>query len=174
MKEQKEDEGMNEERIGAAAADERGEAVGGETARREAGEPALPETEPRTAGREAGAEDGETGTAAGATHSAEPEKTADELREELNRARERVTQLERERILLGQGVPEDDLDYYVFKIGKLAGPEMDFDAAAREYLKEHGVHAAALTQRSTGASLSGRAARTRSTSDTMNRLLRGM
>ena len=106
---------------------------------------------------------------------AEPaEEETEELRAELSRTRERVTQLERERILLGQGVTEDDLDYYVFKIGKLVSPEKDFDTAAKEFLKEHSAHTRGLTQRSTGASLTGRASRSQSTNDTMNRLLRGM
>ena len=95
------------------------------------------------------------------------------LREELNRVQERVTQLERERILLSQGVAEDDLDYYVFKIGKLMRADGDFAEAAKDYLKEHGTPQRGQPQRSTGASLSGRAARPQSTNDTMNRLLRG-
>ena len=61
---------------------------------------------------------------------------AEELQAELSKARERVTQLERERTLLSQGVPEEDLDYYVFKIGKLVSDEKDFDTAAREFLKQ--------------------------------------
>lgn len=118
----------------------------------------------------------EAGDAGGRTEtggSAETAGKAEELRAELGRARERVIQLERERILLGQGVPEDDLDYYVFKIGKLVSPEKDFRTAAKEFLKEHGAHPRGPAQRSTGASLSGRPARTQSTNDTMNRLLRG-
>ena len=117
----------------------------------------------------------ETGTeTAGATGTdAAPAETDDGLREELERTRERVTQLERERILLGQGVPEDDLDYYVFKIGKLVSDDKDFSAAAKEYLKQHGTGQRGFGQRSTGASLSGRAARPQSCNDTMNRLLRG-
>ena len=109
----------------------------------------------------------------GSPDAAETGEKADELRAELGRARERVTQLERERILLGQGVPEDDLDYYVFKIGKLVSAEKDFRTAAKEFLKEHGAHPRFPAQRSTGASLTGRTTRTQSTSDTMNRLLRG-
>jgi hypothetical protein len=84
-----------------------------------------------------------------------------------------VTQLERERVLLSQGVPEEDLDYYAFKIGKLAGGEKDFETAAKEFLKEHAAQRRGGLPRSTGASLSARAARTQSTNDTMNKLLRG-
>ena len=98
---------------------------------------------------------------------------AEELRAELSRARERVIQLERERTLLSQGVPEEDLDYYVFKIGKLVSDEKDFDTAAKEFLKQRASERRAAAPRSTGASLSGRPSRPRSTNDTMNRILRG-
>ena len=99
---------------------------------------------------------------------------AAELRAALSRAEERVTQLERERALLSQGVPEEDLDYYVFKIGKLVTGEKDFNTAAKEFLKQHGTVYRAPAPRSTGASLAGRASGPRSTNDTMNRILRGV
>ena len=98
---------------------------------------------------------------------------AEELRAELSRTRERVTQLERERSLLTQGVPEEDLDYYVFKIGKLVSEEKDFETAAKEFLKLRASDRRAAAPRSTGVSLSGRPSRPRSTNDTMNRILRG-
>ena len=98
---------------------------------------------------------------------------AEELQAELSKARERVTQLERERTLLSQRVPEEDLDYYVFKIGKLVSDEKDFDTAAREFLKQRASERRAAAPRSTVASLSGRPSRPRSTNDTMNRILRG-
>ena len=94
------------------------------------------------------------------------------LRRALEEARERVTRLEQERMLLGRGVPEEDLDYYVFKIGQLTGPEKDFAAAAKEFLRSHAPRSAAVF--STGASLAGRAERPRSASDVMNRLIRGI
>ena len=98
---------------------------------------------------------------------------AEDLRAELSRTRERVTQLERERSLLTQGVPEEDLDYYVFKIGKLVSEEKDFEAAAKEFLKQRASERRAAAPRSTGASLAGRPSSPRSTNDTMNRILRG-
>lgn len=98
---------------------------------------------------------------------------AEELRAELSLTRARVTQLERERTLLSQGVPEEDLDYYVFKIGKLVSEEKDFETAAKEFLKQRASDRRAAAPRSTGASLSGRPSRPRSTNDTMNRILRG-
>ena len=103
----------------------------------------------------------------------EEQDGAEELQAELSKARERVIQLERERTLLSQGVPEEDLDYYVFKIGKLVSDEKDFDTAAREFLKQRASERRAAAPRSTGASLSGRPSRPRSTNDTMNRILRG-
>ena len=99
---------------------------------------------------------------------------AAELRAALTRAEERVTQLERERALLSQGVAEEDLDYYVFKIGKLMTGGKDFDTAAKEFLKQNGAARRASAPRSTGASLSGRVSVPRSTNDTMNRILRGI
>ena len=98
---------------------------------------------------------------------------AEELRAELSLTRARVTQLERERTLLSQGVPEEDLDYYVFKIGKLVSEEKDFETAAKEFLKLRASDRRAAAPRSTGVSLSGRPSRPRSTNDTMNRILRG-
>ena len=104
---------------------------------------------------------------------ADPGKDAAELRAALSRAEERVTQLERERALLSQGVPEEDLDYYIFKIGKLMTGEKDFDTATKEFLKQHGAPRRASAPHSTGASLAGRATAPRSTNETMNRILRG-
>ena len=106
-------------------------------------------------------------------HAREDRDGAEELRAELDKARERVTQLERERTLLSQGVQEEDLDYYVFKIGKLVSEEKDFESAAKEFLKQHTSERRAVAPRSTGASLSGRPSHPRSTNDTMNRILRG-
>ena len=131
-----------------------------------------------TAEENGGIEDGsaepeaeENGAAEG--HAAEDRDGAEELRAELSKARERVIQLERERTLLSQGVPEEDLDYYVFKIGKLVSEEKDFETAAKEFLKQRVSDRRAAAPRSTGASLSGRPSRPRSTNDTMNRILRG-
>ena len=131
-----------------------------------------------TAEENGGIEDGsaepeaeENGAAEG--HAAEDRDGAEELRAELSRVRERVTQLERERTLLSQGVPEEDLDYYVFKIGKLVSEEKDFETAAKEFLKQRASDRRAAAPRSTGASLSGRPSHPRSTNDTMNRILRG-
>ena len=131
------------------------------------------QNEPASAGRTPGKAASDSPEAAGAGRkdgaAAGARDTAEELWAALTRARERVTQLERERDLLSQGVPEEDLDYYVFKIGKLVSEEKDFATAAKEFLKQH----RSAAPRNTGASLAGRTARPRSTNETMNRILRG-
>ena len=98
---------------------------------------------------------------------------AEALRRELDLARERVTRLERERVLLSRGVPEDDLDYYLFKIGRLVTPEKDFSAAAKDFLQQHRPRQAAGPTLSTGASLASAAPRPQTPNEAMNRLIRG-
>ena len=95
-----------------------------------------------------------------------------QLQKDLEDARQRVQQLERERWLLSQGVPEDDLDYIAFKADALVTPEKDFAAAAKEYLKKHrGLHAGGI---STGIGLGGQlGSRPPGINETMNRLIRG-
>ena len=93
------------------------------------------------------------------------------LRRELESARERVTQLERERWLTARGVPEEDLDYCVYKIGKMTGEGKDFAAAAEEFLQARRARARAAVN--TGASLADRAVHPASASETMNRIIRG-
>lgn len=115
----------------------------------------------------------ESSGSGGAAENGSGSSEAETLREALSRAQERVTQLERERILLAQGVAEDDLDYYVFKIGKLTENGKSFSAAAKEFLKQQSAQHRAALRRSTGASLSGRTGGALSTNETMNRLLRG-
>ena len=93
-----------------------------------------------------------------------------ELRRELDLARARVEELERERLLISKGVPEEDLDYYVFKIGRLVTPEKDFATAAKDYLRQHRPRPVL----NTAASLTPTAAPTpQSPNDVMNKLLRG-
>ena len=100
------------------------------------------------------------------------EEPQEDLRHELDEANAKVEQLERERFLLLQGVPEEDLDYCVFRIGKMVSAEKDFRAAAKEFLKRHETGAGGPGFR-TGASLSGRSPKTPPTAnETMNRLLR--
>ena len=109
-----------------------------------------------------------------------PEETAPEpdgrdeeleqLRADLETARGQVTRLEHERYLLQRGVPEEDLDYYLFKVEKMESAQDDFKKAARDYLKAHPIKRTAV---SSGAELSeSRKSKPQSASELMNSLLR--
>ena len=94
----------------------------------------------------------------------------EQLRADLESARGQVARLEHERILLGSGVPEEDLDYYTFKIERMEGAQDDFAKAAKEYLKAHPIRRASV---SSGAELGGsRRARPQTANELMNQLLR--
>ena len=87
----------------------------------------------------------------------------------LNEVEAKLTQIERERYLLGKGVPEKDLDYYVFKISKEVTDENPFEKAAEAFLQDfEGVPVAKFD---TGANLSGGAS-TLSANDQMNQIFR--
>ena len=111
--------------------------------------------------------------------SSQESETADEdrdssevekLKEELESVRGQVTRLEHERYLLSRGVPEEDLDYYAFKIEHMEGAKSDFRKAAKEYLKAHPVRRTAV---SSGADLTaGSTRRPATSSELMNQLLR--
>ena len=92
------------------------------------------------------------------------------LREELESVRGQLARMEHERYLLSRGVPEEDLDYYAFKIEHMDGAGADFQKAAKEYLKAHPVR---RTTVSSGAELGAGSARKPATSsELMNQLLR--
>ena len=92
------------------------------------------------------------------------------LQQDLENALQRVRQLERERWLLSQGVPEEDLDYYAFKIGSLVTSEKDFAAAAKDYLRERRLRPGGIM---TESALGGRISKAPGVNETMNRLIRG-
>lgn len=71
----------------------------------------------------------------------------------LEEANAKLTQYERERFLLSKGVPEKDLDYYAFKIGKEVTEENTFEKAAEAFLKDY--DGALVARFDTGADLSG-------------------
>ena len=96
---------------------------------------------------------------------------AEALRRELESARERVTQLERERWLTARGVPEEDLDYCLFRIGRREDAGRDPEGAARAVLKQYRARQRAAAN--TGLSLNARPARTETANEAMNRLIRG-
>ena len=92
------------------------------------------------------------------------------LREELESVRGQLMRMEHERYLLSRGVPEEDLDYYAFKIEHMDSAGADFKKAAKEYLKAHPVRHATV---SSGAELGAGSARKAATSsELMNQLLR--
>ena len=92
------------------------------------------------------------------------------LREELESVRGQLARMEHERYLLSRGVPEEDLDYYAFKIEHMDSAGADFRKAAKEYLKAHPVRHATV---SSGAELGAGSARKAATSsELMNQLLR--
>ena len=94
----------------------------------------------------------------------------DRLRADLENANSQIARMQNERYLLSRGVPEDDLDYYLFKIEQTEGAKDDFKAAAKSYLKNHPIRRAAV---SSGAELSGnRKSRPRTASEMMNEILR--
>ena len=94
----------------------------------------------------------------------------EQLRADLETARGQVTRLEHERFLLARGVPEEDVDYYTFKIERMEGAKDDFRKAAKEYLKAHPVRRATV---SSGADLGGgRRSTPKTASEMMNEILR--
>ena len=87
----------------------------------------------------------------------------------LSELEAKLTQIERERYLLSKGVPEKDLDYYVFKIGKEVTEENPFEKAAEAFLQDfEGVPVAKID---TGANLSG-GANALSANEQMNQIFR--
>lgn len=64
-------------------------------------------------------------------------KERDTAKSQLAAAQTELEQLKREKILLGKGVPAEDVDYYSFKIGKLLTDEKTFEQAAGEFFKEN-------------------------------------
>ena len=94
----------------------------------------------------------------------------EQLRADLETARGQVTRLEHERYLLARGVPEEDVDYYTFKIERMEGAQDDFKKAARDFIKSHPIRRATV---SSGADLSGsRRSKAQTASELMNSLLR--
>lgn len=56
----------------------------------------------------------------------------------LAAAQVELEQYKREKLLLGKGIPADDVDYYAYKIGKLVTKDKTFEQAAEEYLTQTG------------------------------------
>ncbi len=93
----------------------------------------------------------------------------DESRTALTTAQAELEQLRREKLLLNQGIPAEDVDYYAFKIGKLVSDSKTFEQAAEEYLKANepgGKVRVDMTARLGGGGQP-------TANDTMNALIRG-
>ena len=103
-----------------------------------------------------------------AEHQTDEDKLGSAIKER-DEARAKVEQYERERVLLDKGVPADDLDYYVFKIGKTLTDGKDFKTAAEEYLTAHPV---STVKMDTGANL-GSGPVNKTANEQMNALIRG-
>lgn len=101
------------------------------------------------------------------------QKERDESKTALAEALAKVEQYEREKTLLGMGVKADDVDYYVFKIGKMVTDTTDFKKAAEHYLKDNPIIQHSDTVRvDFGAPLSG-GQPAKSGNEIMNSLIRG-
>ncbi|MCR5138503.1 MAG: hypothetical protein K6C12_15650 [Oscillospiraceae bacterium] len=125
------------------------------------------------AGQAAAAQPAAARTAAAQADTPADAPAAPETLQALESAKARVEELERERFLLLHGVPEEDLDYYAFRIGKLVTKEKDFGTAAKEFLRERQTKRSGAGFR-TGGSLSGSGGAVFSgANETMNRLIRG-
>lgn len=94
----------------------------------------------------------------------------DESKTALAEAQAKVEQFEREKLLLGKGVPAEDVDYYVFKIGKLVTDTVDFEKAAEVYLKDNPP--AGTVRVDLSAPLGG-GQPAKTANETMNSLIRG-
>lgn len=105
-------------------------------------------------------------------------KERDAARTDLTAAQAELEQLRREKLLLGKGVPAEDVDYYAFKIGKLVDDKTDFEAAAEQFLKDHAPREPepqpGVLRMSTGGPLGGGTPQAGSLNDRINNRLRGL
>lgn len=96
-------------------------------------------------------------------------KERDESKTALKAAQAELEQYKREKMLIGMGVPADDVDYYAYKIGKLVSKEKTFEQAADEYLQKS---ASSKVRVDMSAQLSG-TRKEPTANDAMNALIRG-
>lgn len=60
-----------------------------------------------------------------------------QIERERDTYKNRVEQMENEKILTGKGVKTEDLDYVMFKVNQLVDDKTDFQKAAEKFLKEN-------------------------------------
>lgn len=96
-------------------------------------------------------------------------KERDSAKNQLTAAQTELEQLKREKILIGNGVPAEDVDYYSFKLGKLVTDEKTFEKVADEFFKENspGKVRVDMTGRLSGSGAD------RTANEQMNALIRG-
>lgn len=87
---------------------------------------------------------------------------------ERDTAQSELEMAKRENYLLRQGIPADDVDYYVYKITKAMEDDQTFEEAAKKFLKENKRQTVRMD---TGARFNG--SRTQTANEEMNQLLRG-
>lgn len=88
---------------------------------------------------------------------------------ELNTAKAELEQMKREKILSENGVSDEDVEYYSFKIGKLVTEDKDFSTAAEEFFKNNPQKSVRIDM--SGGFGGGKGKPT--ANETMNALLRG-
>lgn len=60
-----------------------------------------------------------------------------EIEKERDTYKQQVEQMNNEKVLTGKGVKAEDLDYVMFKVGKMVDDKTDFAKAAERFLKEN-------------------------------------
>ena len=88
---------------------------------------------------------------------------------ERDTAQSELEMAKREIFLLKQGIPAEDVDYYVYKISKTMDDDTEFEDAAKAFLKDHKRKTVHMD---TGARLNGDNGGTKSWNDKMNELIR--
>lgn len=61
----------------------------------------------------------------------------DAIAKERDTYKAQVEQMNNEKILIGKGVRQEDLDYVMFKVSKMVDEKTDFAKAAEKFLKEN-------------------------------------
>lgn len=94
------------------------------------------------------------------------------IEKERDDALAKVTQYENEKILVGKGVKQEDIDYVVFKVNQLVTDKKDFKTAAEEFLKENPRFTGQTYKMSTGATTGNASSVTESKNEAMNNMIR--
>lgn len=94
------------------------------------------------------------------------------IQKERDDALAKVTQYENEKILVGKGVKQEDIDYVVFKVNKLVTDKKGFKTAAEEYLKENPRFTGQTYKMSTGATTGNASSGTEAKNEAMNNMIR--